>query len=148
TGVFSFDFSGDSQDWYKLSVSQPGRLSLHLDGPAGGGTWVANTSNQLTLYVYDANASYSLRGAGGGPNSLDITDLDFGPTELGEYRVLVVNNNNYWSDQPYTLTATFALAETTPPVTVAQPSPTPNAAGWNTGTVSVALMATDNAGGS
>lgn len=40
------------------------------------------------------------------------------------------------------------LADTVPPTTVATPSPGANAAGWNNGNVTVALSASDNAGGS
>jgi hypothetical protein len=39
-------------------------------------------------------------------------------------------------------------ADTTPPTTTATPSPAPNASGWNKSNVTVALAATDNAGGS
>ena len=42
----------------------------------------------------------------------------------------------------------LAAADTTPPTTTATPSPAPNASGWNKSNVTVALAATDNAGGS
>ena len=51
-------------------------------------------------------------------------------------------------DPPATPDATTRVAsDTTPPTTTAVPSPAPNAAGWNSANVNVALNAADNPGG-
>jgi hypothetical protein len=44
--------------------------------------------------------------------------------------------------------ANFTIGDTTAPTIVATPTPAPDGAGWNTGTVNVGLAASDEAGGS
>jgi alpha/beta hydrolase family protein/CARDB protein len=75
------------------------------------------------------------------------------PSAPGNHSVQVVldpdNTISELDETNNTAAATFAVtADTVAPTTVATPSPAPNAAGWNNGNVTVALSASDNAGGS
>ncbi|HZD20989.1 MAG TPA: alpha/beta hydrolase domain-containing protein, partial [Burkholderiales bacterium] len=95
--------------------------------------------NEQTIAQLAAGASRTVSAqwpaAPGNHNVQVIVDPDDTISELDE-------TNN-------TAAATFVVtADTVAPTTVATPSPGPNAAGWNNGNVTVALSASDNAGGS
>ncbi|MBW8904414.1 MAG: hypothetical protein JF611_01825 [Betaproteobacteria bacterium] len=97
------------------------------------------TVNEQTLAQLAAGASTTVSAqwssTPGNHNVQVVLDPDDTISELDE------TNNS--------AAATFVVTgDTVAPASVATPSPGPNAAGWNNGNVTVALSASDNAGGS
>jgi hypothetical protein len=67
--------------------------------------------------------------------------------QTNTYAVYAVLAGSTWeSPVPATTSVAVPSADTTAPVTTASTSPAPNAAGWNTGNVTVTLTATDASG--
>jgi hypothetical protein len=132
-------------------LTPPVTVASATPAPGPGG-W--NTTNvSLTLTATDnpggsgvANIRYSLSGAqtsavvvAGNPVTFTISTE--GTTTVSYFATDVAGN----VESTKSLTINI---DKTAPVTVAAATPAPNAAGWNSGSVTVTLNSTDNAGGS
>jgi hypothetical protein len=117
-----------------------------LNGDGKPDLAVTNSANTPTVSVLLGDGTGAFGAPTGfavssGPVSVAIGDLD------GDRKPdLVVANQN--SSTVSVLINTTVFRNTVPPTTVASVAPAPNPAGWNNGSVTIILKATDSPGGS
>ncbi|MBI4492930.1 MAG: IPT/TIG domain-containing protein, partial [Chloroflexi bacterium] len=112
-----FGAPGRDQDWYKVTMPRPGRLTVHLDPPATGGNWASDPG--LGLRVTTSSGTTILAENYTTGSTTAAAEVTATLAQAGEYRVWVfpagrAGLSDVWSDQPYTLTTTFLASAVTP----------------------------------
>ena len=98
TGVM--DASGD-HDYFRISIEQPGRLTISATNPAG-----SLMRTYLTMYTIDADYAYATSSAA---NAGDPVTLTWNIVEPGDYFFRVHDNNNN-AEVQYTITASLQMS--------------------------------------
>jgi hypothetical protein len=119
----TFQAPGRDQDWYRVTLPGNGTLSVRLTPRRGGGAWSASTG--VGIRITSTHTPYPVLAetyTTSSPGS--VASLAF-PSAPGDYHVWIFPTDlnglgDAWSDQPYTVTATFVPATTQPVVFVSR----------------------------
>jgi len=98
TGIM--DASGD-YDYFRISIEQPGRLTISATNPAG-----SLMRTYLTMYTIDADYTYATSSAA---NAGDPVTLTWNIVEPGDYFLRVHDNNNN-AEVRYTITTSLQMS--------------------------------------